>query len=54
MSEARKALEIIIDRGIEKEEYFEAFCVELEKLGVDESKDYGELFEQALLEKELV
>lgn len=41
--------------NIPKDDYFENFCEELEMMEVNEEiYDYGELFEQALLQKNLI
>lgn len=52
---AIKALEITLQMDIKMEDQFETFCDELEKLNVNEEiYDYGELFEQALLQKGII
>lgn len=52
---ALKALESTLQMDIKMEDQFEAFCDELEKLDVNEEiYDYGELFEQALLQKGII
>ena len=49
---AKMALQNVIEMGLETEENFEIFCEELEMMKVNEEiYDYGELFEQALLQK---
>lgn len=52
---AKIALENVIEMNIPKDDYFENFCEELEMMEVNEEiYDYGELFEQALLQKNLI
>ena len=51
----KMALDNVIEMGLEKDKYFEAFCEELKMMEVNEEiYDYGELFEQALLQKGLI
>lgn len=52
---AKMALDNVIKMGLERDGYFEAFCEDLEMMKVNEEiYDYGELFEQALLQKGLI
>lgn len=54
-NKAKMALENVIEMNLERDDYFETFCEELTMMKVNEEiYDYGELFEQALLQKGLI
>lgn len=53
--QSKKALQTVIEMKIERDDYLEAFCEQLEIMEVNEEiYDYGELFKQALLQANIV